>query len=81
LAGQLLEISRHEDTVRVIPPPVVVGKCARVYQFPSKTAVAPPPPTPIPKRKQVSNFCIHLVVELTIGLFFWLVWFVLHLMH
>jgi hypothetical protein len=79
VAGQLLEISRHENTVRVVAPPVVVGKCARVYQFPSKTVLAPPPPPP--KRKHVSNFRIHLVVELTIGLFFWMVWFVLHLMH
>jgi hypothetical protein len=79
LAGQLLEISKHENTVRVVGPPVVVGKSARVYLFPSKIAVAPP--LRPPKRKHVSNFRIHLVVELTIGLFFWLVWFILHLMH
>jgi hypothetical protein len=79
LAGQLLEISKHESAVRVVAPPVIVGKYARVYLFPSRKAAAPPPC--LPKRTHVSNFRIHLVVELTIGLFFWLVWFVLHLMR
>ncbi len=79
MAGQLLEISKHESPGRFVAPPVVVGKSARVYLFPSKMAVAPPPR--LPKKKHVSNFRIHLVVELTIGLFFWMVWFVWHLVQ
>lgn len=78
LAGQVLDISKHESTVRVTPS-VLVGHRARVYRFPSKTPNVPPRPLPASKRKRLSNFRIHLAVEITIGLFFWLVWFVLHL--
>jgi hypothetical protein len=79
LAGQVLEISKHESTAKTRPSGLT-GQCARVYRFPSRTVAVVPAP-PIPKRRRVSNFRIHLVVELTIGLLFWLVWFIWHLMH
>ena len=78
MAGQVLDISKHESAMRDTPS-VLVGRRARIYQFPSTTAVAPA--APVPKRKRLSNFRIHLAVELTVGLFFWLVWFIWHLMQ
>ena len=78
MAGQVLDISKHESTVRGTPSELV-GRQARVYRFPSKTALPPPPRAP--RRKRLSNFRIHLAVEIAIGLFFWLVWFIWHLMQ
>jgi hypothetical protein len=60
-------------------PSVLIGRRARIYQFPPTTAVAPA--AALPKRRRLSNFRIHLAVELTVGLFLWLVWFVWHLMQ
>jgi hypothetical protein len=78
VAGQVLDISKHESTVRTSRPQGA-GKRARVYRFPAgKSELLPAPAAAIGKK---SNFRVHVVVEIAIGLLFWLIWFVWHLLH
>jgi hypothetical protein len=75
---QVLDISKHEITIRTTARSARAGQVARLYRFPSRAPVTLPPPK---ARKRPSQFRIHLAVEITIGLLFWLTWFVWHLMH
>ena len=80
MAGQLLEISKHENTLRATPSGLA-GRRARIYQFPFKAPALPAQPSLTPRRKRLSNLRIHLAVEIAVGLFLWLAWFVLHLIR
>lgn len=82
VAGQVLDISKHDNTARKAPVKLA-GKRARLYPFPAPAAVAEPPvsaveqPEPLPR----SRFRLHLAVELGVGLFLWLLWYAWHLLH
>lgn len=79
MTGQVLDISKHENTVRT-PHPQGPGRSARLYRFPAGKCVMPvPPPPPVHSRK--FKIRLHLMIELTIGLMLWLIWFIWRLTH
>ena len=81
VAGQVLEISKHDNAARA-PQEPGTGRTARIYRFPaSKVAIpAPPPELPAPRRRK-SHFRLHLMIEITLGLMLWLAWFIWHLVR
>jgi hypothetical protein len=76
VTGQVLDISKHETTVRATPAGLS-GQRARIYRFPSKPAAAPPPPNF--KEETGRRIRYSPGLELAIGLVFWLIWFIWHL--
>jgi hypothetical protein len=79
VAGQVLDISKHENTIRAIAFTERAGRSARLYRFPSREqATLPCAPA---ARRRPSELRIHLAVEITIGLMFWLIWFIWRLTH
>jgi hypothetical protein len=79
VACQVLDISKHENTIRAIARTEPAGKGARLYRFPSRAQVILP--CAEVSRKRPSHFRIHLAVEITIGMMFWLIWFIWRLTH
>lgn len=77
MAGQVLDISKHENSARTLPPQRP-GRTARIYRFPAGKCIMPATPA-APARK--SNLRTHLIVEVAIGLLLWLIWFIWHLLN
>jgi hypothetical protein len=78
VACQVLEISKHENTIRATAPSEHARQGARLYRFPSRVPVILPRAN---AAKKSSHFRIHLAVEITIGVMFWLIWFIWRLTH
>jgi hypothetical protein len=82
VAGHVLDISKHENAAKKAPaqPP---GKRARLYSFPVPPPVLQPQPQVAAPAEHApkSRFRLHLAVELGIGCFIWLLWYVWRLLH
>jgi hypothetical protein len=78
VAGQVLEISKHETAVRA-GQAEHAGQGARIYRFPSRAQVTFPR-AKVPVRPRIW-FRTYLLINIAIGMLVWLAWFVWHLMH
>ena len=74
MAGQLLDISKHNNLVRSSQPVTSAGRRARVYRFPAGEALV----DPLERKHHVHS---QLTAQIGIGLMVWLIWFVWHLTH
>lgn len=82
MAGQVLEISKHENTVTTAAQGRPGGR-ARIYRFPDRTPLlgSELPAVTADQRSLRRLFHLHLAAEVGIGLTVWLVWFLWHLLH
>jgi hypothetical protein len=79
VAGQVLDISKHETPVRAAASSEHAGQGARIYRFPSQAQMAfPRAKVPMRPRTWIRTY---LLIDIAIGLLVWLGWFVWHLMH
>jgi hypothetical protein len=96
VAGQVLDISKHENVVHperrqspVLQPASAQHRTARVYSFPSPTPqpaaaasiAATQPNAALAPQATKQTWRARLAIELAIGFMVWLIWFWWHMLH